>query len=186
MQNQTHLSPLAGCTKQDTYNSPYRTTDKDGHLALPLKSANSGRSPRSPGNKAFAWVHGSSPRSVNSSSASKNQTQNQENYLTPEGRGGRDLCDASNFSRFQEIHNAPEKRALGPDSTEGRKKKHDYFDYENIKVPAFKLDFVDSEEEDYPAPVKEIRKDFAAFTNKIMNVQIGGGLLPPSGSTMRM
>ena len=175
-------------TKQDTYHSPARTTDKDGHLKLPTQGINLGKSPRSSSKKAFKWVHGSSPRSAASGSASKGKTQNQENYLTPEARG-RDLCDATNFSRFGEIHNAPEKRALGPDSTEPRKKKHDYFDYSTVKVPAFSLDFVDSEEEDhptYPEPVKQIRNDFAAFTNNIMNVQIGNSLLPASGSTMRM
>ena len=185
MQHETHLSPAARYTKQAQYNTPTRATDKDGHLALPMSAVNLGKSPRS-GSKAFNWVHDSSPRSAHSGSASKGKHGNQENYLTPEGRGGRDLCDASNFSRFQEIHNAPEKRALGPDSTEGRRKKHDYFDHENIKVPAFKLDFVDSEDEEYPAPVKEIRQDFAAFTSKIMDIQIGGGLLPASGSTMRV
>jgi len=74
---------------------------------------------------------------------------------------------------------------MGPDSTE-KTKRRDFFNPENVKVPPFKLDFVDSEEEDHSAAMKEIRKDFSGFTAKIMNVSISDNLFPASGTTMRV
>lgn len=55
------------------------------------------------------------------------------------------MTDQSNFARFQTIHNAPAKRPNNADSTEKRKRR-DFFDPENVKVPEFKLDFVDGED----------------------------------------
>ena len=54
-------------------------------------------------------------------------------------------------------------------------------------MPPFKLEFVDSDEEDRSAAMKDIRKDYAGFTSKIMNVEIGNNLLPStSGMQMRI
>ena len=111
--------------------------------------------------------------------------QQENTYLTPESRG-RDLTDATNFSRFQEIHNAPEKRPTCPDSSVKHRKRRDNFNPENVKVPPFKLEFVDSDD-DHSAAMKDIRKDYASFTSKIMNVEIGDNMLPSSsGMQMRI
>ena len=48
------------------------------------------------------------------------------------------------------------------------------------------LEFVDSDEEDQKAAIKEIRKDYSGFTTKIMNVNIGSSLIPTSSVSMRM
>lgn len=74
---------------------------------------------------------------------------------------------------------------MGPDSTE-KSKRRELFNPENIKIQPFKLEFVDSEEEDHTAAMKEIRKDFAGFTSKIMNVTISDNMYPASGTTMRV
>lgn len=77
------------------------------------------------------------------------------------------MTDQSNFSRFQTIHNAPVKRPVHPDSTE-KSKRRDFFDPENVKVPAFKLDFVDGEDSN-KASMTDIRNEFSNFSTKIMS-----------------
>ena len=182
MQFNTHLSPVASYSKQEQFLTPTRSdVDADGHLCLPIKSKNMDRK-RSSSKKRFGWIHGNSPR--NACTEKTNHKNQENNYLTPEQRG-RDLTDATNFSRFQDIHNAPVKRPLGPDSTE-KSKRRDFFDPENVKVSAFSLEFVDSDEEDQKAAMKEIRKDYSGFTAKIMNVNIGSSLIPTSSVSMRM
>ena len=184
-------SPVPTFTKQDEYLTPKRfDTDTAGHLTLPKQSKDIGRN-RSSSRKRFNWVHGNSPRNACPDTESKPKflqvpAQTENTYLTPESRG-RDLTDATNFSRFQEIHNAPEKRPTCPDSSVKHRKRRDDFNPENVKVPPFKLEFVDSEEDDHTAAMKEIRKDYAGFTHNIMNVEIGNNLLPfSSGMQMRI
>ena len=168
--------PVPSFTKQEEYLTPKRCdADAEGHLKLPQNQKNIGRN-RSSSRKRFNWVHGDSPRNACPDTEIKPKqflqvpAGTENTYLTPESRGGRDLTDATNFSRFQEIHNAPEKRPMCPDSTEKHRKRRDNFNPENVKVPPFKLEFVDSDEEEHSAAMKEIRKDYAGFTSKIMNV----------------
>ena len=105
-------------------------------------------------------------------------------YLTPPA-GERDLNDASNFSRFGTIHNAPEKRQNHPDSTE-KSKRRDFFDPENIKVPAFSLDFVDGDDSN-KGSMTDIRNEFSNFSSKIMSCKIGDSLFPSqTGVQIRM
>ena len=178
-------------TKQEEYLTPKRfDTDAEGHLSLPKQAKDIGRNRSSSRKRKFNWVHGNSPRNACPETETKPKflqvpagKPQGDSYLTPESRG-RDLQDATNFSRFQEIHNAPEKRPICPDSTE-KCKRRDFFNPENVKVPAFRLDFVESDEEDRSVAMKEIRKDFAGFTSKIMNVEIGQSL-SSNGMQMRI
>ena len=91
-------------TKQDEYLTPKRyDTDTQGHLKLPQQQKDIGRN-RSSSRKRFNWVHGNSPRNACPDTEIKPQflqvpVATENTYLTPESRG-RDLTDATNFSRF--------------------------------------------------------------------------------------
>lgn len=171
--------------------STIMTTPKN-KLALPRDhSGSSGR---------HSWVHGHSPRSGGSSSKKTGGFQQPfalpqggaaaNSYLTPTNKET-SYQDNSCSDQWQRALQAPKKREESFGSASKRKQRA--YDPENLSVRAFRLESNSSdgdegstsgEENTSPGgerqqAMREMRGQWAAFTQRIMDVQIPTGSLNP-------